>query len=267
MKRVSLAFLSILIILGPITLCANDCGDVNNSGGVNLLDVSYLINYLYKSGPEPDCGETTGTVSDIDGNVYQTVKIGDQWWMAENLKVTHYRNGDQIPQITDPVEWGGLTAGAYCEYNNNIANVAIYGRLYNWYAIDDSRNIAPEDWHVPTDEEWKQVEMYLGMSQSEADAESWRGTDEGGKLKEVGTAHWNSPNTGATNESGFMALPGGYRSYNGTFQGMGSHAIFWTSIELFSSNAWTRILNYMYSEVARDNENKCSGFAIRCVKD
>ncbi|MEJ2629601.1 MAG: fibrobacter succinogenes major paralogous domain-containing protein, partial [bacterium] len=109
----------------------------------------------------------TGTVTDIDGNTYQTVKIGDQWWMAENLKVTHYRNNDEIPNVTYWGDWHDLSTGAYCDYNNNEGNVSTCGHLYNWYAVNDSRNIAPEGWHVPTDEEWKELEMYLGMSRSE----------------------------------------------------------------------------------------------------
>ena len=211
MKRALIALSGIIMLTMPVMSFAGVCGDANNDGVINLLDILYLIDYKYGTppGPEPICGPETGTVTDIDGNTYQTVKIGDQWWMAENLKVTCYRNGDAIPNITDGTTWASLSTGAYCEYNNDINNVATYGRLYNWYAVTDSRNIAPAGWHVPSDAEWKQLEMYLGMSQSEADATGWRGTDEGGKLKEVGTMHWNSPNTGATNESGFTALPGG----------------------------------------------------------
>jgi len=211
--------------------------------------------------------EGSGTVTDIDGNVYQTITIGDQEWMAENLKVTHYRNGDPIPHVTDGATWGALTTGAYCEYDNNPSNVATYGRLYNWYAVDDSRNIAPEGWHVPTDEEWKQLEMYLGMSQAEADGSSWRGTDEGGKLKESGTTHWASPNTGATNESGFTALPGGYRGSNGYYHLMGNYAFFWSSTEYNDHDAWYRNLTYHLSEVSRSNPNKHYGFSVRCVRD
>jgi len=185
--------------------------------------VTFSGTYIEEGGPD-----STGTVTDIDGNVYKTVKIGNQWWMAENLKVTRYRNGDPIPNITDNHTWVDLSTGAYCNYNNDISNVATYGRLYNWYAVDESRNIAPAGWHVPTDDEWKQLEIYLGMSPTEADETHWRGTDEGGKLKETGTTHWYSPNTGATNESGFTALPGGYR-VSGGFSSLGFGAYFWSS--------------------------------------
>jgi len=210
----------------------------------------------------------TGIVTDIDGNTYLTMKIGNQTWMAENLKVTHYRNGDAINNVTDATEWINLTTGAYCNYDNNTSNVGTYGRLYNWYAVNDNRNISPEDWHVPTDEDWKEMEMHLGMSQSEADAYEWRGTDEGGKLKETGINHWNSPNTGATNESGFTALPGGFRhGYDGHFSSMGSNADFWSFTEGGSSNSWGRGLYYSSSSVARNYYYKPYGFSVRCVKD
>jgi len=213
--------------------------------------------------------DSTGTVTDRDGNVYQTIKIGNQWWMAENLRVTQYRNGDPIPHVTDYSAWSGLSTGACCNHSNDEGNVASYGRLYNFYAVDDSRNIAPEGWHVPTDEEWKQLEMYLGMSQAEANGTGFhdRGTDEGGKLRETGTTHWASPNIGATNESGFTALPGGTRSFNGDFSNMGSSAKFWSSTEYYSHNAWYRLLYYDLSQVSRNYGNKHYGFSVRCVRD
>ena len=193
--------------------------------------------------------------------------IGDQCWMAENLKVTHYRNGEPIPNVTGDTDWFNLSTGAYCNYDNDVNNVSTYGRLYTWYAVDDNRNIAPEGWHVPSDAEWKQLEMYLGMSQADADKIDWRGTDEGGKLKESGTIHWENPNTGATNESGFSALPGGYRLNNGRFLSMGLSAFFWSSSERFSSSAWYRFLRYGRSGVNRNFGYKLTGFSVRCVRD
>ncbi len=205
-----------------------------------------------------------GTVTDIDGNVYQCVKIGNQWWMAENLKVTCYNNGDNIPNETNNSTWAGLSTGAYCAYNNDNGNLATYGLLYNWYAVDESRNIAPAGWHVPTDDEWKELEMYLGMSQLEADKTDWRGTDEGGKLKETGFAHWNNPNTGATNSSGFTALPGGYRT--DYFSSMDLDGFWWSSTES-GSTALDRNLYYTRSRVSRNTRSKLSGFSIRCIRD
>ncbi len=207
---------------------------------------------------------STGNVTDIDGNVYQTIIIGNQWWMTENLKVTRYRNGDAIPNITDDSAWSGLTTGAYCNYNNDTNIVATYGRLYNWYAVDDSRNIAPEGWHVPTDDEWKELEMYLGMSQSQANITSWRGTNEGDKLKT--TSGWQSSGHG-TNSSGFSALPGGARGASiGTFSHTYGWANFWSSTGS-GSNAWTRSLAYHYSRVGRHENNKRSGYSVRCIRD
>jgi uncharacterized protein (TIGR02145 family) len=212
----------------------------------------------------------TGTVTDIDGNTYKTIRIGNQWWMAENLKVTRYRNGDPITNVTNVTDWNKLTIGAYSNYNNDINNVTTYGRLYNWYAVNDSRNIAPAGWHVPSDSEWKILEIYLGMSKSNADATGWRGTDEGGKMKETGTAHWNSSNVGATNESGFSALPGGSRVYEGEFYWMGTYSHYWSSSEYEPDPkhaGWYRALHCDHPDIFRYYELKYDGYAIRCVKD
>ena len=211
------------------------------------------------------------TVTDIDGNVYQTIQIGEQLWMAENLQVTHYNNGDEIPTGYSNSEWADLDeteTGAYAVYYDNPSNTETYGNLYNWYAVDDNRGMCSEDWHIPTDEEIKVLEMYLGMSESEANSWGWRGTDEGGKLKEEGTAHWASPNTGATNESGFTALPGGSRFYyDGIYQNIGGLGYFWSCSEGDSSYAWIRLLSYNFSGIHRGNYNKRSGFSVRCVRD
>ena len=212
---------------------------------------------------------TAGTpvlVSDIDGNAYQYVIIGTQLWLTENLKVTHFRNGDAIPNVTDSAAWRSLTNGAYCDYNNDGGNVATYGRLYNWYSVTDTRGIAPAGWHVPSDAEWKELEMFVGMNQAAADSEGFRGTDEGAKLKEAGTTHWASPNTGATNTSGFAALPSGLRS-DGAYSGIGSYGVFWTPSTADAGGAWTRSLWYNHSSVLRDNSNPHDGFSVRCVKD
>ena len=198
------------------------------------------------------------TVTDIDGNVYSTVTIGTQVWLAENLKVTHYRNGEPIPKVTDNTEWSNLITGAYCNYDNDANNADTYGSLYNWYAVNDSRNIAPTGWHVPTDEEWQTLVDYLG------------GDDiAGGKMKETGTTHWNSPNEGATNESGFSALPGGYRYGNGNYYSMGGNASFWSSTEYDSDSnyAWARYLFVNFPGILDNGSGKRYGFSVRCVRD
>ena len=209
-----------------------------------------------------------GTVTDIDGNVYQTIIIGTQEWMAENLKVTHYRDGTAIPTGHSNSVWGNLSTGAYCAYDNNESNADTYGYLYNWYAVDDSRNIAPEGWHVPTDDEIKQLEMHLGMSQSEADDTGYRGTNEGSKL--AGRADiWidgNLENNSEFGTSGFMALPGGYRDGGGNYCGMGSSGDFWSSTGDSSYGAWDRGLGYYGSEVGRGSGDKRYGFSVRCLR-
>ncbi len=214
--------------------------------------------------------DVPGTVTDIDGNVYNTVKIGDQVWMAENLKVTHYRNGDSISNVLEDSVWENLTSGAYCIYDNADSNFATYGLLYNWYSVDDNRGLAPEGWHIPTDEEWKKLEIHLGMSRITADSLNSRGTDEGGKLKEIGTMHWNSPNSSATNEYGFSALPGGLRHASGDFVNIGFTAKFWTSTEFqvpTVDGAYARVIRYDESIIFYNAWLSNLGFSIRCVKD
>jgi uncharacterized protein (TIGR02145 family) len=201
----------------------------------------------------PDCG----TVIDFDGNTYNTVNIGTQCWMRENLKVTHYRNGDAIPNVIDGTAWSNLTSGAYCNYDNSLNNATTYGRLYNWYAVSDSRNIAPVGWHVPTDAEWSTLITYLG-------GESTAGC----KLMEAGTTHWASPYTGTTNETGFSALPGGYRNYmGGEFNLFGYGGFWWSTTEYSTAVAWYRSMNCGNGSVSTYRIDKEDGYSVRCVKD
>lgn len=214
------------------------------------------------------CNKNQSVVIDIDGNTYKTIKIGNQWWMAENLNVTHYRNGDPIPQITNNFEWVISSAGVYCVYDNNKNYADTYGYLYNWYAIYDNRKIAPEGWHVPTDDDWKELEMYLGMSKSDADKIGYRGTNEGGQLKKNGTAQWKSPNVGATNKSRFSALPGGERDHiAGNYRSIRFFANFWSSTENGHDRAWHRSLDINNATSFRRDCNKHFGCSVRCVKD
>jgi uncharacterized protein (TIGR02145 family) len=196
------------------------------------------------------------TVTDIDGNVYQALSIGTQVWMTENLKVMHYRNGEEVPYVSDNNAWIGLSTGAYCNYNNFFANAATYGSLYNWYAVNDDRNLAPEGWHIPSQAEWQTLLDYLG---GESTA--------GGKMKEVGTAYWMPPNTGATNECGFSALPGGFRVHeNGSFQRMGNSAGFWSTTG-YGSAAKSYWMIYDGEAAIIYDEYQVRGLSIRCIKD
>ena len=237
-----------------------------------LIIVAVIISMLVAC--DKPAEETVPTVTDVDGNVYQTITIGDQEWMAGNLRVMHYRNGEIIPNITNNFDWGGSSTGAYGVYNNDEEYAASYGLLYNGYVVDDIRNIAPEGWHVPTDDEWKELEVALGMSQSEADQyNKWRGTNEGSQL--AGNRElWSdgliksNPEFGA---SGFNALPIGYRGYgpylNGNYYPIGLSCYFWSSTESDSSYAWYRVLGSQQSEIMRLVIKKYNGLSIRCVKD
>lgn len=199
------------------------------------------------------------TVKDIDGNVYKTVKIGTQTWMAENLKVTKYRNGDfigttnpatlDISQETEPkYQWA---------FEGNNSNVFTYGRLYSWYAVNDVRNISPIGWHIPTMLEIETLIDYLGGKEIA-----------GGKLKETGFMHWRTPNDGATNETGFTGIPSGGRRNNGNFNYLGLEMYMWTKTEADTTNAWCFFTSFNLTSLnLRDDLAKNYGFAIRCIKD
>jgi uncharacterized protein (TIGR02145 family) len=199
---------------------------------------------------------TNETVTDVDGNVYNTITIGSQVWLVENLKVTHYRNGDPISIVTDSSSWSSLTSGAYCNYQNNESNSTTYGRLYNYNAVIDNRNIAPVGYHVPSKEEWATLISTLG-GESEAI----------NKMKEVGTSHWSSPNTGVDNSSGFTALPGGGRNYNASFDLLGSYASWWSVTNDDVANAWFLYLYSGRTDAHLTNGDKLSGMSVRCIKD
>jgi uncharacterized protein (TIGR02145 family) len=197
------------------------------------------------------------TCTDGDNNSYPVVNIGSQTWMAENLKTTKFKDGTtSIPNVTDNTAWDALSTPAYCWYNNNEATYkASYGALYNWYALN-TRNLCPTGWHVPTDDEWTGMITFLGG-----------GSVAGGKLKEPGTTHWLSPNTGATNESGYTLLPGGYRNVLGTFINAGNYGYLWSSTEYANNYAWYRYIYYSASNVYSMNNWKNCAFSVRCLQD
>jgi uncharacterized protein (TIGR02145 family) len=217
---------------------------------VELLLLVFLIRSCKK--------DVDNTIKDIDGNVYTSVTIGTQVWMVENLKTTKYSNGDLIGTTApDTLDISLESTPKYqWAFDGNESNANTYGRLYTWYAVTDSRNVCPTGWHVPADAEWTTLTTYLG------------GEDvAGGKLKETGTIHWITPNEGATNQSGFTALPGGYHNYSGSFSLVGVYVFWWSSTESYPTNAWSRNIDYRGSIVDRNSYNKGSGFSVRCLKD
>jgi uncharacterized protein (TIGR02145 family) len=203
---------------------------------------------------------TYGNITDQDSNIYRTVKIGEQTWMAENLRATHYGDGSPIPNVANLNAWIKPNAGVYCFYSNDILNKNIYGALYNWFTVVDPRRICPTGWHVPSDAEWTILENYLGGSNVA-----------GMKIKEVGLRHWVSPNLGASNLSGFTALPAGsrYSSIDDDFLGLRYYCMWWSSSEhnTFTESAWYRSLNTFEIASGRNYYLKIAGFSIRCVMD
>lgn len=196
-----------------------------------------------------------GTVADADGNIYQTIGIGSQIWIVENLKTTRYNDGTSIPLITGNPEWNQLFKPAYCWYNNDVINKDIYGALYNWYTIQTGK-LCPSGWHVPDLKEWKIIETFLG------------GPDvAGGKMKAAGTDYWKSPNVGATNSSGFTGLPGGFRADDGSFVYIRESNLLWTSTGNKSTSAWYRAQGYIASDLPIGSNTVLWGGSVRCIKD
>ncbi|MEI8273502.1 MAG: fibrobacter succinogenes major paralogous domain-containing protein [Paludibacter sp.] len=253
MKTILKIFLSLFLIVhasfAQDTLYVYKAGAVAYKSEISSVD-SVTFKKVYA--PKPI------TITDIDGNVYQTVKIGTQTWMASNLRVTHYRNGEVIPNLTVGSDWANTGIGAWCDYSNLAANGNKYGHLYNWYAVSDTRNLAPTGWHIATLTDLATLKNYLGGANVA-----------GGKLKESGTNNWVSPNQGATNETGFSALPGGDCWYgNGTFENVNYYGFWWTSNNSTTDHAYSfRMKND--NSILDDTWTliKSNGLSVRCVKD
>jgi uncharacterized protein (TIGR02145 family) len=197
---------------------------------------------------------TYGSVTDIDGNTYATIQIGTQVWMAENLRTTRFRNGEPLPHLTDAVQWFNHTTGAWTYYDNDTNYNSTYGKLYNWYVVTDTRQVCPAGWHLPTDAEWTILSDYFG----DADIA-------GGMLK--ATMLWDAPNAGATNESGFSGLAGGYCSNYGHFNYLGSNGYWWSATSRSADNAWRRALSLGTKGLYRGDFTKRSGLSVRCLMD
>jgi uncharacterized protein (TIGR02145 family) len=202
------------------------------------------------------CAVFYSSLTDIDGNIYPTVLIGNQWWMAENLRTSSYANGDSIQNVLNGTAWTQLDSGAWSNLSNLAANDSIYGKLYNWFTTSDPRNLCPIGWHVPTDTEWTNLTDYLGGL-----------TLAGGKMKSI--VGWNTPNTNANNESGFSALSSGARdAYNsGSFFTTGCDGNWWSSSESLSTAAWYYYLSCSSGNAFRANSSKRYGNSVRCIKD
>ena len=200
--------------------------------------------------------KNTEIITDIDGNIYHTVPIGTQVWMVENLKTTKYNDGTEIPLIMDTAEaWYKLNAPGYCWYNDDESYKKTAGALYNFHALNTGK-LCPKGWHVPTDKEWTTLTEFLGGENVA-----------GGKMKETGTGHWTSPNTGATNSSGFTALYAGFRGKTGFIPLSNGTALFWSSTAFDEKDGWTRYLLFNNEAIGRNNGGKYHGFSVRCLKD
>lgn len=246
-------------------------GKISISISLNVTELTPATEYTYRVKAANVAGEAisseskfqTYAVKDYDGNYYHAITIGTQTWLKENLKTTHFANGDPIPNVTDATAWTILTTGAYCYYNNDPKLGEIYGALYNWFITNDPRGLIV-GYHVATDSEWTTMKAYLGNVMDESLDTS------GGKLKETGTTHWKEPNFGATNSSSFTALPGGARqSAAGAFDGLTLDASFWSSTEAPGGlSGWAKVIFYNRQHLSNNGAYyKENGMSIRLIKN
>lgn len=230
---------------------------VTSSGTILGNDMTFTTSDTIKNVILFNPDVTYGSVTDIDGNKYKTIEAGAQTWMAENLNTTTFNDGTPVPFVRESTTWTSLTTPGFCWYNYDSIS---YGGLYNWYVVSSTanggKNICPAGWHIPSDAEWEALTDYLGGSENA-----------GGKLKETGTTHWYSTNPSATNETGFTAIPAGYRYYTGAFNSIKRYSYWWSSSEASASDAYCRNMNYGYNTVERTASIKKSGFSVRCIKD
>lgn len=253
-KAKTLLILFILVVL--LFSCRNKTGKTYNSEEAGSEQTAKSSSENKDSTEFKTLLQAPQIVKDIEGNVYNTVKIDNQTWMVKNLKTTKYNDGTAIPLITDGAAWAALSTPGYCWYDNEASSFKpSYGALYNGYAVSTGK-LCPTDWHVPRDAEWTTLTIYLGGESVAGD-----------KLKETGTTFWVSPNTGANNESGYTALPGGLRYHDGLFRDFGFSGYWWSSTEYSTSRAFFRYMDYEYSSVFRFNNLKKIGFSVRCLQD
>jgi uncharacterized protein (TIGR02145 family) len=253
-KSIQIIATAFAILLGNFGFSQNDTMYVNYGGNVTIAIPTSQIDSLTFYRPN-----NTPSITDADGNVYTSVTIGTQEWMTENLRTTKYSDGTSIPNVTGNTDWENLSTGAWCHYDNDNQYDTIYGKLYNWYAVETGK-LCPTGWHVPTDAEWTVLTDYLA-------GDGHNGT-EGTALK--ATSGWNDYNGqsgNGTDDYGFLGLPGGYRYYDSYFYGIGYYGFWWSSSQGSTLEAWSRILNYRYDNVRRFSYDKPSGFSVRCLRD
>ena len=207
------------------------------------------------------------TLTDIDGNIYNTVVIGNQVWMKENLKTTHYRNGTSIPTGLSNAAWQSTSNGAFAVYNDSASLGSIYGNLYNWYAVADPAGLCPAEWHVPTNKDWNRLVLFYDANADTTCAYCPQSTFTGALMKEAGLTNWYAPNTAASNISGFKALPGGSKGYNGVYDFKGQFADFWSLNPYSPTEAYLRGVGYNYADYYSLFFSKNYGFSVRCVFD
>jgi uncharacterized protein (TIGR02145 family) len=252
------------ILLLAIVLKAQTIMNIHQSNGTVLQIPVNTIDSITYSISNPGPGVT------YNGYTYSTIILGNgQEWMAENLRTANYANGDPIPNVTDGTQWSNLSTGAWVHYSNNSQYENPYGKLYNWYTVADTRNVCPTGWHVPTDLEWSILINYFDPN---ADGGNNYMNTAGGKMKSTGTQYWASPNSYATNESGFSGLPGGNRggisSYLGNFNVLTENGFWWCSTEISTTESIARNLFYLGQEINRYSQvNKKFGYSVRCLKN
>jgi uncharacterized protein (TIGR02145 family) len=276
MKKI-LTIIAGIALLSGIATAQTDTMYIMKAGVViNKYNVSTQVDSIvfYKPGTittPPNGTVTTGSATDYNGNSYKPVTLGTQTWFAENLKTTTYNDGTTIPNVTDGTAWAALTTGAQCDYDNTPANTTTYGKLYNWYAVNTGK-LCPTGWHVPSDAEWTTLQTYLI-----ANGYNYDGSTSGNYIAKsmASTTGWNSStNTGAigntpstNNTSGFTALPGGNRYFNGTFYDIGLNGSWWSSTEDDSSGADGRSLGYDDDHLSSYYDYEVSGFSVRCLRN
>jgi uncharacterized protein (TIGR02145 family) len=260
MKALKILSILVISVLSNVVVSQNDTMYVIQSGVViGKHAVSNVDSLVFYDVTQIDSFSTNDNIKDEDGNIYNLVTIGEQEWMAENLRTSKYEDGTTIPNITDDSQWKTLTTGSWGNYENNSQNDSAYGKLYNWYAVHDPRNICPTGWHVPTDAEWTTLTDYLI-------ANGHSGAEVSVLKANFGWNYYKGQNGNGTDVFGWAGLPGGYRSSSGKFYNIGERGHWWSSSQ-YISEAWYRGLISDDLGVDKSRYNKRGGFSVRCIKD